>query len=82
VPFSVKAVTASTVPKDAKNDRFFSTGAAYLGWKYTVKGSTMPDTLTKCLYFVMCRKKENHKLSLKKNQWKVNLNDLCGEPFL
>jgi hypothetical protein len=38
-----------------------------LGWKYTAKGSTMPDTLTKCRYFVTCRKKENHRLSLKKS---------------
>ena len=77
------AASASTVPRDAKNDRFSSTGVAYLGWKYTVEGSTMPDTFTKCPFFVTCRKKrESQAIVEKKNQWKVNLNGLCGEPFL
>jgi len=48
---------ASSVPEDPKNDRFTSSGAAYLGWKYTVKGSTTAHTISKCPYFMTCSKK-------------------------
>jgi len=37
VLFALQVVTAaSSDPEDAKNDRFSSSGATYLGWKYTV----------------------------------------------
>jgi hypothetical protein len=48
---------ASSVPGNAKIDRFSSDSAAYLRWKYTVEGGSTSDTVAKCPYFVTYRKK-------------------------